>query len=105
MKPLQWRRPARQDAMTAAKWYERQAGLPTGERFLSALAAGLAHVRRNPAAGSPRYAALLRVGDLRFWPLKGFPYLIFYIEREQHTDVWRVLHAQRDIPTWMGAAP
>jgi toxin ParE1/3/4 len=26
---------------------------------------------------------------------------VFYIERESHIDVWRVLHAERDIPVWM----
>jgi toxin ParE1/3/4 len=29
---------------------------------------------------------------------EGDPYLIFYIDRDDHVDVWRVLHAQRDIP-------
>jgi toxin ParE1/3/4 len=35
---------------------------------------------------------------LRFWPLKRYPYFVFYLERETHIDVWRVLHAERDIP-------
>jgi hypothetical protein len=26
---------------------------------------------------------------------------VFYVERDEHVDVWRVLHAQRDIPAWM----
>ena len=30
-----------------------------------------------------------------------FPYLIFYFERDDCVDVWRVLHGQRDIPAWM----
>ena len=30
-----------------------------------------------------------------------YPYLIFYIERDGHVDVWRVLHALRDIPAWL----
>jgi toxin ParE1/3/4 len=30
-----------------------------------------------------------------------FPYLVFYLERADCIDVWRVLHAQRDIPSWM----
>ena len=29
------------------------------------------------------------------------PYLVFYVERPDHIDVWRVLHSQRDIPAWM----
>jgi toxin ParE1/3/4 len=28
---------------------------------------------------------------------------VFYVEREDHIDVWRVVHAQRDIPAWMRA--
>ena len=39
----------------------------------------------------------------RFWPLSRFPYLVFYIEREDHIDVWRVLHAQRDVASFLGA--
>jgi toxin ParE1/3/4 len=26
---------------------------------------------------------------------------VFYVERPDHTDVWRVLDGQRDIPAWM----
>jgi toxin ParE1/3/4 len=26
---------------------------------------------------------------------------VLYIERASHIDVWRVLHAERDIPVWM----
>jgi toxin ParE1/3/4 len=33
--------------------------------------------------------------------LKRYPYLAFYVERDDHIDVWRVLHTQRDIPTRM----
>jgi len=51
--------------------------------------------------GSPRYAFELRLEGLRAWPLRRYPYLVFYVEREDHLDVWRVLHAQRDIPAWM----
>jgi toxin ParE1/3/4 len=26
---------------------------------------------------------------------------VFFVEREDHIDVWRVLHGKRDIPAWM----
>jgi toxin ParE1/3/4 len=55
------------------------------------------------ASGSPRYAHQVGLADLRFWPLGRFPYLIFHVERVDHIDVWRVLHAQRDIPGWLDA--
>ena len=54
----------------------------------------------NPT-GSPRYAHELDLPDLRFWLVPGYPYIVFYVERDDHVDVWRVLHAQRDIPSWM----
>jgi toxin ParE1/3/4 len=36
-----------------------------------------------------------------------FPYLVFYLEREDHVDVLEVLHGKRDIPVWLqdGQAP
>ncbi|MGE3293173.1 MAG: type II toxin-antitoxin system RelE/ParE family toxin [Geminicoccaceae bacterium] len=38
---------------------------------------------------------------LQSWALRRYPYLVFYVERESMIDVWRVLHAARDIPAWM----
>jgi toxin ParE1/3/4 len=32
------------------------------------------------------------------WPVRRFPYLIFYLETEDRVDVWRPLHNRRDIP-------
>ncbi len=56
---------------------------------------------RTPALGSPRYASELALPGLRSLATKGFPYLVFYIDRDDHIDVWRVLHARRDIPSRM----
>ncbi len=69
--------------------------------FVDTLEKAYAHIARQPASGSPRYAHQLGLSDLRFWPLGRYPYLIFYVERDDHIDVWRVLHEQRDIPAWM----
>ena len=41
---------------------------------------------------------------MRFWPLGRYRDLVFYVECDEHIDVWRVLHAQRDIPAWMNEA-
>ena len=38
---------------------------------------------------------------LKTWPLKRYPYLVFYVERDHHVDVWRLLRAERDIPAWL----
>lgn len=37
----------------------------------------------------------LKLEGLRLWPVNGFPYLIFYIERETQVDVWRAACAAR----------
>ena len=102
MKPVIWRSCARRDAADAAEWHGRQAGYATGERFLTAVGTSLSHISLHPASGSSRYAMPMNLEGLRFWPVPDFPYLIFYIDRDTHVDVWRVLHAQRDIPAWMG---
>ncbi len=35
---------------------------------------------------------------LRCWRLETVPYLVFYLDSGETVDVWRVLHAHRDIP-------
>lgn len=54
---------------------------------------------RQPGIGSLRYADILPIEGLRMWPVTGFPWLIFYLERSNHLDVIRVLHNRRDIPS------
>lgn len=69
--------------------------------FIDALERACGHIGRHPATGSPRYAHELDLPGLRVWPLKRYPHLVFYVERKDRIDVWRVLHGQRDIPAWM----
>ena len=33
--------------------------------------------------------------------LARYPYLVFYVERDDHIDIWRILPTRRDIPAWM----
>jgi hypothetical protein len=61
-------------------------------------------VLSTPLSGPIAISLVIQLPDLpglRSWPLRRFPYLIFFIEREEHIDVWRMLHDQRDIPAWM----
>lgn len=62
--------------------------------FIDAVETAFRHISAHPGSGSPRYAIELDLPDVRFWRLKRFPYLVFYIERETEVDVWRVLHGQ-----------
>lgn len=83
-------------------WHEGGAVLTT--RCAQAVTAALGHIGRYPASGSQRYAGVLDLPGLRFWPVKGFPHLVFYVERAKQVDVWRVLHGHRDIPAWVQEA-
>ena len=100
-KPILPRALARRDAEAAVDHYSREAGRDVALGFVDALKVAYKAIADQPAAGSPRYAHELALPGLRTRPLKRYPYLVFYIEHEEHIDVWRVLHAQRDIPAWM----
>lgn len=74
-------------------------------RWSGAVESALRHIGTHPKTGFTRHATELKLDGLRCWPVHGFPYLLFYREQEAQVEVARVLHAQRDIPAWMGAAP
>ena len=101
-KPVVPRARARQDVDDALTYYLQEAGDDVALRFIEALEAAYWHLSTHPASGSLRYAYELDLPGLRAWPLRGFPWLVFYAEADQHVDVWRVLHGSRDIPKWMG---
>lgn len=92
---------ANRDVDEAIGYYVGQGCLESAIGFIDALEKAYQALGRHPAAGSPRYTHELGITDLRFWPVPGYPYLVFYVEREDHVHVWRVLHAQRDIPAWL----
>lgn len=102
-KPVVPRERARQDVEEAIDHDVREAGEQVAVRFVDGLEQAFAAIGRHPASGSPRHAHDLNLPGLRSRFVKRFPYLVFYIEREDHIDVWRVLHAMRDIPAWMQA--
>lgn len=101
MKSAHWRPLALRDIDEAAAWYGEQGGLALEVAFANALESALKTLMQHPGVGSSRHAVLLRLKDLRAWPLKGFPYLIFYIECDTDIVIWRVLQMQRDIPAWI----
>lgn len=100
-KPVVPRELANRDVEEAITYYLGAGGESAALGFIDAVEQAFAHIGRHPGTGSPRYAQLLDLSDLRFWALKRYPHLVFYVERDDHIDVWRVLHGQRDIPAWM----
>ncbi|OFX14197.1 MAG: plasmid stabilization protein [Alphaproteobacteria bacterium RIFOXYD12_FULL_60_8] len=101
VKPIVPRQQANRDVETAIDHYLGEAGEAVALGFINALESAYRHITQHPASGSGRYAYDLNLPGLKFWPLKGYPYLVFYRDGETHIDVWRVLHAVRDIPAWM----
>ncbi len=95
---------ANRDVEEAIDHYLVEATAKVALGFVDELEKAYAHIGRHPESGSPRYSHQLGLADLRFWRLGRYPYLIFYVERDEHIDVWRVLHEQRDIPAWMSDA-
>jgi toxin ParE1/3/4 len=69
--------------------------------LVDAVEQAFALLSRHPGSGSPRYAHESNLPGLRFWRLPRFAHLVFYVERDDHVDVWRVLHGERDMAAWL----
>ena len=96
---------AREDVDSAVAYYAQEAGADVALAFIDALEQAYGFVGERPEAGSPRWAHELNLPGLRAVRLKGFPWIIFYFAFEAHVDVWRVLHAKRDMPAWLAEMP
>ncbi len=79
--------------------YLIEAGVEIAGQFLDGLELSLHQIRHEPGIGSPRLAVSLKEPALRVWPIRGFPYLIFYLNRQDAVEIWRILHTSRDIPS------
>lgn len=100
-KPVIPRELALRDVEQAVAYYLNEGAPSDALGLIDALEKAYAHIGRHPGTGSPRYAHELNLAGLRFWPLISYPHGVFYIEKADHIDVWRVLHGQRDIPAWL----
>jgi toxin ParE1/3/4 len=95
------RQTAERDIEGAISHYFGEAGADLAIQFIDELEAAFRHLTAHAESGSPRYASELDLPGLRHWPLRQFPYLIFYVIDDDIIDVWRVLHGRRDIPGTM----
>ena len=89
---------ALRDAEAAVDYYSREAGPDLAYRFIDALRMTYARIGDSPDIGSPRLGQSLAIPALRTRPIPGFPYVVCYQTLDSGIDVWRVLHAQSDIP-------
>jgi len=98
-KPVVLRRAAEDDIDAAIAYYLNEAGSDVAADFVEQLEDSTMKLSKQPAMGIPRYAHELHIANLRYWPMKRFPYLIFFIEKERYIEIGRVLHGSRDIPS------
>ena len=101
-KPVILRERANLDVEEAVAHYRRTLGEKAMPGLIDSLARDISRIARHPASGSPRSAHELGHSELRTWISRRYPYLALYLERDDHIDVWRVLHAVRDIPPSLG---
>jgi toxin ParE1/3/4 len=92
---------AERDINAALAHYWHEGGATLAGRWVVAVETALRQVGTHAASGSPRYADMLSMPGLRFRQPRRFPHLIFYVERAEQVDVWRVLHGRRDLPNWL----
>ena len=100
-KPVIPRAAARRDVEDAVDHYAGEVGADVAVKFVDALRDAYRTVGVRPGTGSPRFEHELEVPGLRSRKIARFPFLIFYLERQDHIDAWRVLHAQRDLASWL----
>lgn len=101
IKPVILRERADQDVDEAVSHSLEEASPQVANRFVHALGSACPHLGQYSASGSARSAQELSLPGLRSWPLHRFPHVIFYFERQDHVDVWRILHGRQDIPAWL----
>jgi toxin ParE1/3/4 len=102
-RPIVLRATAARDVDGSIDFYLSEGGVQVALGFIEALQQAFELLGEQPGAGSQRYAHELGIPGLRAWPLHRYPHWVFYVERADHIDVWRVLHGQRDIPAWLQA--
>lgn len=104
-KPVIPRALANRDVEDAIGYYLGEQAEQAALGLIDALEQAYTHISRHPGSGISRYAHELELPGLLCWPLKRYPYLVFYVDRGDHIDVWRVLHGVRDLPKWLAESP
>ena len=100
-RPVIPRRRAGADLVEAVEYLQGEGAESAALGLVDAVEQAFEQIGRHPELGSPRYAHELDLPGLRCWQVRRYRYLVFYVVREDHIDVWRVLHGERDLPAWL----
>jgi toxin ParE1/3/4 len=93
------------DIGSAVIYYRNEAGPDIAVNFVNELQTAIDQLCQEPLLGSLRFAYELEIPGLRSWSLREFPCLVFYMTDGHSIDIWRVLHARRDIPAYLASDP
>ena len=102
VRSVRLRERAAADIDQVVDYYLAGADTEVALRFVDAIERAIGQISRSPQSGSLRFSYELEIPGLRVRPLTRFPYLVFYVVRDEVVDVWRILHTRRDIPSAMG---
>jgi toxin ParE1/3/4 len=86
------------DITNAIDSYRSEGGDNLALGFIDAVEHAIDQIRRSPRTGSLQFSYEVGVPELRARKLTRFPFVIFYVPRDEYIDVWRVPHGRRDIP-------
>jgi toxin ParE1/3/4 len=99
--PVVPRAQAARDIEAAVDHYFAEAGADVALAFIEAVERTYALLGETRDTGSLRDAHELDIPGLGYRRLRPFSWLLFYVVQADRVDIWRVLHAQSDIPEWM----
>lgn len=96
MKLVKLHEAARQDRREEVLYYRREAGAAVSKKLLDAFTRAQMALAQNPSLGSPALGKTIGLDGLRTWIVEGFPLSFWYVEREAHIDVARLLGHRQD---------
>ena len=95
MKRAVLRPSARAEQHAEVQYYRREAGANVAAKLVRAMSTALRQLALNPAIGSPTMGQALGMPGMRIWRLDRFRLSYWYVEREDHLDVVRLVgHGQ-----------
>lgn len=89
---------AEADLIERTRYYRSAGGASLAERFFDEAIAVIRQVEQMPGLGSPRAGELSGITGLRVIRIAGFPCGWFYLTRDDHVDVVRLLADAQDLP-------
>ena len=91
---------AEEDLRQAGRHYRAVGGDELAERFLFKVRELLELIATQPDMGKDYREIALRaeLAELQWFPLREFPYIIFWTHDERTLSVWSVAQAHQDLP-------